>query len=134
MGTSTNRKQRDAFCEINITPLTDIFLVLLVIMMVIAPLLDKQGLKLIVPNNQEKTKDQKNSKIINVSVSDKGEYSLDGKPISSVDLLSAITNAYKTKKDGLLIQANENATHGAVVRVMDLARNAGINSISVADN
>ena len=40
---------RDSFNEINITPLTDIFLVLLIIMMVIAPLLDQQGLNLAVP-------------------------------------------------------------------------------------
>ena len=37
------------FTEINITPLTDIFLVLLIIMMVIAPMLDQQGLNLTVP-------------------------------------------------------------------------------------
>ena len=41
--------KRDCFNEINITPLTDIFLVLLIIMMVIAPLLDNQGLNLTVP-------------------------------------------------------------------------------------
>ena len=44
---------RETFNEINITPLTDIFLVLLIIMMVIAPLLDKQGISLTVPENVE---------------------------------------------------------------------------------
>ena len=54
---------RDSFNEINITPLTDIFLVLLIIMMVIAPILDQQGLSLAVPEyveqnqiNKENTK------------------------------------------------------------------------------
>ena len=50
---------RDSFNEINITPLTDIFLVLLIIMMVIAPLLDQQGLNLAVPevvNKEQITK------------------------------------------------------------------------------
>ena len=42
-------RSRDTFNDINITPLTDIFLVLLIIMMVIAPLLDQQGLNLTVP-------------------------------------------------------------------------------------
>ena len=46
-------RERNTFNEINITPLTDIFLVLLIIMMVIAPLLDQQGLNLAVPNNVE---------------------------------------------------------------------------------
>lgn len=47
---------RETFNEINITPLTDIFLVLLIIMMVIAPLLDKQGISLTVPENVEQSK------------------------------------------------------------------------------
>ena len=47
---SSKESERKTFNEINITPLTDIFLVLLIIMMVIAPLLDQQGLNLAVPN------------------------------------------------------------------------------------
>ena len=50
---------RETFNEINITPLTDIFLVLLIIMMVIAPLLDKQGISLTVPENVEQSKIEK---------------------------------------------------------------------------
>ena len=45
--------KRQTFNEINITPLTDIFLVLLIIMMVIAPILDQQGLSLAVPEYVE---------------------------------------------------------------------------------
>ena len=51
MAMSTNKKGK-MFTEINITPLTDIFLVLLIIMMVIAPLLDQQGLNLTVPEKR----------------------------------------------------------------------------------
>ena len=47
-------RNRDTFNEINITPLTDIFLVLLIIMMVIAPMLDQQGLNLTVPEMLQK--------------------------------------------------------------------------------
>ena len=46
-------KRRKEFSDINITPLTDIFLVLLIIMMVVAPLLDQQGLNLVVPDRVE---------------------------------------------------------------------------------
>ena len=55
---------RDSFNEINITPLTDIFLVLLIIMMVIAPLLDQQGLNLAVPEIVNEEQIVKDSKII----------------------------------------------------------------------
>ena len=47
--------KRQTFNEINITPLTDIFLVLLIIMMVIAPILDQQGLSLAIPDYVEKS-------------------------------------------------------------------------------
>lgn len=57
---------RDSFNEINITPLTDIFLVLLIIMMVIAPLLDQQGLNLAVPEVVNQEQIAKDSKIMNL--------------------------------------------------------------------
>jgi biopolymer transport protein ExbD len=130
---SSHRKQRQIFNEINITPLTDIFLVLLIIMMVIAPLLDQQGLKLLVPNEQETQEKPKETKTINIDVSPKGEYSMDGKPIAAENLIFTIQDAAKVKKDGLLIQASGEASHGEVVKVMDAARNAGIESISVIE-
>jgi len=126
-------RHRDTFNEINITPLTDIFLVLLIIMMVIAPMLDQQGLSLMVPSNQE-VKNMKDTKLITINVSDDGKYTYDNKEISAENLFFTIKDAYKAKKDGLLIQASPNATHGAVVKVMDAARNAGVASISLAEN
>lgn len=125
------RKQRDAFTEINITPLTDIFLVLLIIMMVIAPLLDQQGLNLTVPTQHEAEKQEKDLKIITVDISQSGQYSLDGKIIAGDNLLRAIKTAYHEKKDGLMIKAAQESTHEAVVKVMDAAQTAGVASISV---
>ena len=68
------RNKRDCFNEINITPLTDIFLVLLIIMMVIAPLLDSQGLNLTVPEIVKEENIQKDTKILNVQVTDYNKY------------------------------------------------------------
>ena len=62
-------RNRGEFNEINITPLTDIFLVLLIIMMVIAPLLDQQGLNLTVPENVAQEQVKQDSKILTVNVS-----------------------------------------------------------------
>jgi len=126
------RRQRDSFNEINITPLTDIFLVLLIIMMVVAPMLDQQGLNLAVPSNQEEAnKIDKEPKIITITVNDNGTYDYDGNVLSSENLISTLKEESKTKTDGLLIQATENSTHGSVVKLMDAARTAGILSISM---
>lgn len=126
-------RKRDSFNEINITPLTDIFLVLLIIMMVIAPLLDQQGLNLLVPSEHEAQKQEKEQKIITVSVTKQGDYQLDGKSVTAEDLKDSIEIAYKEKTDGLLIKADGDSEHGAVVLVMDAAQQAGIQNISVME-
>ena len=125
------RNKRDCFNEINITPLTDIFLVLLIIMMVIAPLLDSQGLNLTVPEIVKEENIQKDTKILNVQVTDDNKYYINDQEVAEQDLEATLKDAAKDKPDGLLIQSAPNSTHGAVVKLMDNARNAGITSISV---
>ena len=126
-------RNRDTFNEINITPLTDIFLVLLIIMMVVAPLLDQQGLNLTVPEmvDQEQIKDDE-TKILTVSVSADDRYYIDGEEVSSENLETMLKQLAKDYPDGLMIESDGNATHGAVVKLMDDARNSAITSISVS--
>lgn len=121
---------RDSFNEINITPLTDIFLVLLIIMMVIAPLLDQQGLNLTVPENV-KAENVKEAKTINFVITNDDKFMLDGQEVEADQLESVISSQAKTLTDGLLIQSDPEATHGAIVKLMDSARNSGVTNISV---
>ena len=123
---------RDSFNEINITPLTDIFLVLLIIMMVIAPLLDQQGLNLAVPEVVNQEQIAKDSKIMNFSVTDDNKYLFDGQEIAVANLETTVSEHVKDFPDGLLIQVDDNADHGAVVKLMDCARNVGVTSMSLA--
>ncbi len=125
-------RQRDSFNEINITPLTDIFLVLLIIMMVIAPLLDQQGLNLAVPNMVE-VQDVKDSKMINIVVTNSNKYMVDNQEVSSNNLRDIISQKAKELPDGLMIQTEADSTHGAVVKLMDEARNAGVTNVSVSE-
>jgi biopolymer transport protein ExbD/biopolymer transport protein TolR len=121
---------RESFNEINITPLTDIFLVLLIIMMVIAPMMDQQGLNLVVPQ-AVKEQSTKEFKTINVEVSPSGEYFIDGNQVSPDDLENAISQKTQACPDGLLIMADANSEHGAVVKLIDVARSVGVTSVSV---
>ena len=123
---------RDSFNEINITPLTDIFLVLLIIMMVIAPMLDQQGLNLAVPEVVNAEQVKQDSKIMNIVVTSDNQFLWGNEPIQSSDLEAFFTKHSKDFLDGLLIQADDNSEHGAIVRVMDSARNVGITSISLS--
>ena len=126
-------RQKKMFNEINITPLTDIFLVLLIIMMVIAPLLDQQGLNLAVPNMIEVQEEIKDSKLIKIVVSNDDKYLLNGEEITVEALGTTIVEQAKVNTDGLLILTEENATHGAVVKLMDEARNNGVTNISISE-
>ena len=125
-------RARDTFNEINITPLTDIFLVLLIIMMVIAPRLDQQGLNLTVPENvAEEQVQNKESKIMTVMVDEDDNYYIDGNQISAENLEETIKAQAPDYPDGLLIKTDADSAHGAMVKVMDSARNSGITSISI---
>ena len=126
-------RERNTFNEINITPLTDIFLVLLIIMMVIAPLLDQQGLNLAVPNNVEVQDIKNENKLISVVVSDDDKYFIDQQEISDSSLEDTIREKIKTMPEGLMILAQPEASHGAVVRLMDKARDAGVTNISISE-
>ncbi|MBE7711017.1 MAG: biopolymer transporter ExbD [Cyanobacteria bacterium SIG31] len=123
---------RDSFNEINITPLTDIFLVLLIIMMVIAPMLDQQGLNLAVPEVVNAEQIKKDTKIMSIVVTSDNRFLFNGEDVQSVDLEMFFSKHFKDYPDGLLIQADDNSEHGAIVRVMDSARNVGITSISLS--
>ncbi len=126
-------RERDSFNEINITPLTDIFLVLLIIMMVIAPLLDQQGLNLTVPDMVEEEQ-VKDSKILTVFVSNDDRYYMsEDEEIPAENLGMAIKEKAPEYPDGLLIEAAPDATHGAVVKLMDEARNSGVTNISMTE-
>lgn len=126
-------KKRQTFNDINITPLTDIFLVLLIIMMVIAPILDQQGLSLAVPEYVEQNQIDKEAKLLTVTVTEDDKYLIGENEIQAQDLIQTIKDESKEKSDGLLIQASGNSSHQSVVRLMDTARNAGVQSISIVE-
>ena len=127
------RNNRKTFNEINITPLTDIFLVLLIIMMVIAPLLDQQGLNLAVPNMIEVQDEIKDSKLIKILVTNENKYMLNDTELPVQELGMVIAEQAKINTDGLLIMTQDDATHGAVVKLMDEARNNGVTNISITE-
>ena len=125
-------QKRKVFSDINITPLTDIFLVLLIIMMVIAPLLDQQGLSLTVPDNVE-AKDVQEHKTVNVMIDNEDKFFINDEEIAPEKLEETIKELAKTNTEGVVIETSENTTHGAMVKVMDSARNVGVNAISVTE-
>ena len=91
-------RKRTVFSDINITPLTDIFLVLLIIMMVIAPLLDQQGLSLTVPDNVE-SKDVQEHKTVNITIDNEDKFFINDEEVSADNLENKIKELAKVNKE-----------------------------------
>ncbi len=103
-------------------------------MMVIAPMLDQQGLNLAIPDYVEKTDDMPDeNKVLTVTVTDDNKYIVGEDEVPEKMLAKVLREQSKEFSAGLMIQADGNSDHGAVVKLMDTARNTGINSISITE-
>ena len=117
--------------EINITPLADVMLVLLIIVMLIAPLL-QAGVTLTLPeaSNTSNKPDNDNNTI--VAVTSDGRYFVDNVQTPQTELLSAINRALDRKFERiLLIKGDVNAQYSAVMGLMDQLQRAGIENIGL---
>ena len=94
-------------------------------------MLDQQGLNLTVPENVAQEQQQKETKIMTITVDAGDRFYLEGTEISADKLESAIKSQAQKYPDGLMIKTDAESSHGAMVKVMDSARNSGITSISV---
>jgi biopolymer transport protein ExbD/biopolymer transport protein TolR len=125
------------FNEINVTPLTDVFLVLLVIMILIAPLIDKSELKIKPPETQHAKKDDA-SKGIFIDIDKEGQIAVNGRAVKSDD-----PNVIRPRIEEFLrragkrditctVNADGDCKERDVVAVMTAAAAAGIKRMRVA--
>ncbi|HZI11096.1 MAG TPA: biopolymer transporter ExbD, partial [Myxococcus sp.] len=125
--------------EINITPLTDIFLVLLIIFMVTSSVIVQQGpgggakagLKVNLPKGGAADVTARSTDL-SVAVLADGRYVLSGSVISEDELRRAFDDARVKDPDTVVIvQADEGVPHGTVVQVMELAKKAGLGQLAI---
>ncbi len=128
----------DSFTDINVTPLTDVFLVLLVIMILIAPLIDKSDLKIKPPETKNAKKDEA-TKGISIDIDKDGQLAINGKYVRdhNIDTIRAmIEELKKAAPPGTELHVTLNADGDAkqkdVVEVMSAAAQAGITKMRVA--
>ncbi len=117
--------------DINVTPLVDVMLVLLIIMMIVAPLL-QQGVALSLPiatNSAEKPETQEDTL---VQITADGQYHVNGKAVSEQELRRAVEEALEQKNQRiLLIKADEDAANSSVMTAMDQLRQVGLEDIGL---
>ena len=119
------------FTEINITPLTDIFLVLLIIMMVVAPTFQSVDNSISVPEiNSGVAIEQKNA---TVSVTQNGTMYLNDKRVNPDNLASALIELKPTlEKKEVVVKADEKVKSAEIMKIMNAAQEAEYKKLIVA--
>ena len=123
--------KKPVFNEINITPLTDNFLVLLIIMMVIAPSFQTLDKNIVIPEiNSGVSIEEKNA---TVSLTKEGELFLNGEKTDEEKLESDLSGliANLDKKE-VVVKADEKAKSSDIMKIMRSAQNAGFEKLIVA--
>lgn len=128
-GGSTRRGRMGGMNEINVTPLIDVMLVLLVIFMVTAPLLTT-GVHVDLPKVKSAPMQMDEAKMLIIVTADEHVYlGKDDITAGMEDKLKANSRLREDKE--LYIQADENVKYGAVLRVMAAARSAGVEKLGM---
>lgn len=119
--------------EINVTPMADVMLVLLIIFMVITPMLQKGvSVDMVKTNNPtEMTEADKEDSIL-ISVMRDGKYYLNADRVNIDDLTSKVTDLVSTRLDKMIfVKGDYRAKYGDVVQVVDNLRAAGVDKIGL---
>lgn len=122
-------KKRGMITGINITPMVDVVLVLLVIMMVSANYIVSQTIKVDLPNAA--SSDGPAPQVAAVTLTKDGALHFNGEPVTEPVLTEKLKAAGTDPETSLVVSADEGAKHGAVMHVIDLARLAGITKFAV---
>ena len=131
MAMKTNKGKEALFTEIKITPLTDIFLVLLIIMMVVAPTFQSTDSSIVIPEiNSGVAIEQRNA---TVSVTKDGSMFLNGNPITEENLASELVAIKDTlEKPELVVKADEKVKSSKIMEIMNAAQDAEYKKLIVA--
>tara|TARA_Y100000588_G_scaffold354537_1_gene408912 strand:- start:507 stop:947 length:441 start_codon:yes stop_codon:yes gene_type:complete len=117
--------------EINITPLADVMLVLLIIVMLIAPLIQK-GVDVRLPEAANTTDKPENDGQTILAVTASGEYFVENLQVAESDVLQAVRDALDRKLERvILIKADQDASYSTVMTLLDQMQRAGIEDIGL---
>jgi biopolymer transport protein TolR len=131
-GGRRGRRRANVMAEINVTPMVDVMLVLLIIFMVSAPLLTV-GVPLDLPQTQAKSLEQDKTPL-QLSVDIKGKIFINDTEVAMADLipkLKAITDARGGMDERIFMRADKKADYGTVAKVMGQLSGAGFKRLAL---
>lgn len=125
-----NKGRRAVVAEINVTPLVDVMLVLLIIFMVTAPMMT-QGLEVELPEATTKALRQQEEPLV-VTITKEGEVSLKKEKMSSAALQERLRSMpAEVKKEGIYLRADKNVPYGVVTLTMADIHAAGFDKLGM---
>ena len=117
--------------EINVTPLVDVMLVLLIIFMVTAPMLT-QGLEVQLPQAEGKSFELASNNPAKISVLANGAVYVDGTPVGSTNLTTTLGTMLRARRiKRALLEADQDVPYGKVIAVLDVMNKAGVEQLGM---
>ena len=132
-GGRRGRRRAPVMAEINVTPMVDVMLVLLIIFMVSAPLLTV-GVPLDLPQTQAKSLEQQDKTPLQLSVDIKGKIFINDTEVAMNDLipkLKAITDARGGMDERIFVRGDKKVDYGTVMKVMGRLSQAGFRRVAL---
>lgn len=127
-----NHDDDEILADINITPLVDIMLVLLITFMLVSNLVNVSAIKVELP--KAATAENAQMESIAIIITESGQYFVSGRPVASFDALEKILAEKRSQNAQIqtIISADTNVSHGRVVKVIDLVRRLNILKFAIS--
>jgi biopolymer transport protein ExbD len=129
MAMSSQKNEDSLMAELNVTPLVDVMLVLLVIFIVTAPLIVPQSMKVNLPKTQAVAQ-QDNAKNSQLILEANGQVTFEGQQVSDKDLGRLLKDKSWTPQFQLQVSADKAVPYGRVAEIMAIAQSSGVSKMS----
>jgi biopolymer transport protein ExbD len=126
---SSQKNEDSLMAELNVTPLVDVMLVLLVIFIVTAPLIVPQSMKVNLPKTQAVAQ-QDNAKNSQLILEANGQVTFEGQQVSDKDLGQLLKDKSSTPQFQLQVSADKAVPYGRVAEIMAIAQSSGVTKMS----
>jgi biopolymer transport protein TolR len=132
MAMDVGGKSKGPKSDINVTPLIDVVLVLLIIFMVLTPSMLKNIPMMVPDKSEESTPDMPTDSAIMVEYTAKRELTVNSESVSVEALASKLAERLKQRRQKVVFfKAEDKAPYGEVVRLLDIARGSGAETLAI---
>lgn len=125
--------EEDAITGINVTPLVDITLVLLIIFMVTARFISEPSIGVSLPKSSSSSAGEASDKNVFLTIDQSHQIYLNNSPVTQEKLGESIRQLLAKRADlNLIIRADKNISHGEVISILDEVRSQGVTEFGIA--